>query len=61
MDQVIGSCHVLAELLLKAEEAERRRRIGMCLRHAAAGGCGGSSADRGICIVKHNKIKSMKT
>lgn len=37
MDQVVGGCHVLAELLLQAEEAQRGGGVGVSLSQATAG------------------------
>jgi len=37
MDQVVGGCHVLTELLLQAEEAQGRGGVGVSLSQATAG------------------------
>lgn len=49
MDQVVGGCHVLAELLLQAEEAQGRGGVGVSLGQATAGRRRHSRAERGLC------------
>lgn len=49
MDQVVGGCHVLAELLLQAEQAQGRGGVGVSLSQATAGRRRHSRAERGLC------------
>lgn len=49
MHQVVGGCHVLAELLLQAEEAQGRGGVGVSLSQATAGGRRHGRTERGLC------------
>lgn len=55
MHQVVGGGHVLAELLLQAEEAQWGRGVGVALGEAAAhpaGGGDGGRAEGRVCGMK---------
>lgn len=58
MHQVVGGGHVLPKLLLQAEEAERRRSVGVALRQTAgcaAGGRQGGGAQGRVCETGKKK------